>query len=110
LVRIGGGEFNAAGELFLLAHGGPCGPGLYSFALARHGPFVVFRRTGQSKVKIHLYRGLNEEFEGLTTGPLPVRAGDADIHAVLANWEVWGKTGIYIKHWRIPHSPRFPDP
>ncbi len=110
LRQLNGGEFNAAGDLFLLAQGGPCGPALYGYALARWGERMVFRQTGCHRVQIHLRRGKNEEFEGLTTGSLPIPHGDSHIRGIVANWETFGKTGIFLKHWRVenpePFEPR----
>ena len=107
LQQLNGGEFNAAGDLFLLAQGGPCGPALYGYALARWGKQMVLHRTGCHRVQIHLRRGKNEEFEGLTTGALPIPHGDSHIRGIVANWETFGKTGIFLKHWRVENPGPF---
>ena len=100
---VQGGEFNAGGRFFMLAQGGPNGPGVYMFVFeffTSGGPFV-----NQWVLKLLDYYpaviGGSQEFEGITVGRIdPPGANDlSQIHAVLNSGG-----NVYFKHWSVTQN------
>jgi hypothetical protein len=96
---IQGGEFNKNGRLFILAEGGPSGPGVYGFAFVTATSGELFFQLFDF-YPATLTAGRSEEFEGITAGTIdPPEAPLAHIHAVL-NQD--GDT--FYKHWSVSQN------
>jgi hypothetical protein len=106
LIKIQGGEFNAAGKLFLLAQDSNetsgAAPGIYAFqfvaapASSPFGAVSVLQLFDFYPIELHLDK--SEELEGITLGLIdPPGANDrSQIHALLNQ-----DHEIFFKHWSV---------